>query len=510
MRNKLIAAGIALLSQNAFSQGYEMSWDQNALKLCEDWRAEEASQRTGGPYKVQTKVMIYTNPQWGASVRCWLYIPAGLEDGRDWGIGTVDFGLGQEIPPLDKNECGAGNPIRISSGVKTQTEPVINSEHIPFTWIYRSPLLGWQHNYAYELSWTPLIEVSASGQTMKMSYPSSWRTGAWTLLSTFKKLVPDTNDPDIDNNLMLAVKFPNGKIYRFQPLMSPFEIHDSGATLNQINNSDWVFRLNGQQLIFNNLFQLKSVSHNHGMLNISVLEDSNQLILETKDTRLIATKQKGKISSISVNEVPRATFSWTQVGQLESIHHLSTNTSRSYLYTKENFPDHLTGIIDEAGIRSNTWDYDSEGRGILSYHGANADRYSLSYTDNSTTVTNPLNKSTTYHYQVTQGRRLLTTVQGHPSDNCAAANKAYTYYDNGTLKTKTDWQGRITEYIRDDYGREIERTEAKGTPDARVIKTVWHPTLNVKTKVIEPKTTTEWEYFDDGKLKSSTTYATAN
>jgi YD repeat-containing protein len=84
-------------------------------------------------------------------------------------------------------------------------------------------------------------------------------------------------------------------------------------------------------------------------------------------------------------------------------------------------------------------------------------------TDPRTTGTNPLGKQTTYHFTTLHGVGKVKQVEGHPSTNCAVANKEYTYDADGFFASKTDWQGNITSYTRNAKGQKFTRTEVVGT-----------------------------------------------
>lgn len=105
-----------------------------------------------------------------------------------------------------------------------------------------------------------------------------------------------------------------------------------------------------------------------------------------------------------------------------------------------------------------------------------------------------------------------------------------TYDANGNFASRTDFNGNKTTYIYD-LARNLEtsRTEAVGTPQARTITTVWHPTWRLPATITEPgqvttydydsvtanlnsKTITadgktrvwSWTYFDKGLIKTAT------
>ncbi|WP_444944583.1 DUF6531 domain-containing protein [Microbulbifer sp. ZKSA006] len=157
----------------------------------------------------------------------------------------------------------------------------------------------------------------------------------------------------------------------------------------------------------------------------------------------------------------------------------------------------LTGIADN-GERISTYKYDGFGRVVSSGDMFGEDKFS--YESNKTTVENRLMKTTEYSFVTFNNRRLISAIEGAPSENCAAANKAYTYDSNGFSSSETDWKGNKTTYTRDDLGRELTRTEASGTPEARLIITEWHETLNLPKKVITAESITEYNYDSEGRL----------
>jgi uncharacterized protein RhaS with RHS repeats len=55
-------------------------------------------------------------------------------------------------------------------------------------------------------------------------------------------------------------------------------------------------------------------------------------------------------------------------------------------------------------------------------------------------------------------------------------------------------------YTRDDQGRELSRTEAPGTPQARTVTTTWDTTLNKPLVITEPERVTEYTYDAEGRL----------
>ena len=180
------------------------------------------------------------------------------------------------------------------------------------------------------------------------------------------------------------------------------------------------------------------------------------------------------------------------------------NRSRQYHYENSQFPYHLTGITDEKNNRFASWAYDSNGKAILSEHSAGADRVSFVYnSDGTTTVTDAAGAERIYHFTVQQGQMRVDHIEGDRCATCSSGDiQAYTYDSNGFIASKTDWNGNTITYTRDEQGRELSRTEASGTPQARTITTTWDTTLNRPLAVTEPEQRTEYTYDTEGRLLS--------
>ncbi|MGE4418105.1 MAG: RHS repeat protein [Marinobacterium sp.] len=176
---------------------------------------------------------------------------------------------------------------------------------------------------------------------------------------------------------------------------------------------------------------------------------------------------------------------------------------RTFHYENATYPQFLTGITDERGVRYVTWEYDSSGRATKSVHADGADETSIVYnTDGSVTVTNALGREVTYHYVVIDGVKRIASIDGEPTPNCPASNSSYSYDTRGLLTSKTDERGIVTVYQYNSRGLETSRTEASGTPEARTITTQWHPTLQLPVMITEPQRVTEMTYDATGRLLS--------
>lgn len=252
--------------------------------------------------------------------------------------------------------------------------------------------------------------------------------------------------------------------------------------------------------------KLLSITHASGEHQTLIYDSTTGLLSHVMDSAgrtLQFGYEQTRISSVTVGD-QRHGYSYNQAGLLVEVLR-PDNTRRIYHYEDPRFPTYLTGITDERGVRYATWTYDALGRAISSEHAGGADRTQLAFnSDGSTTVTNPLGKKTTYHYADIAGARRVTSVEGHATPSCDGANQNYTYTPEGWIASKTDWNGNTTAYSYNSKGQEISRTEASGTPQARTTTTEWHPTFQLKARVVEPGQETLYTYDTQGRLTGTT------
>jgi RHS repeat-associated protein len=225
-----------------------------------------------------------------------------------------------------------------------------------------------------------------------------------------------------------------------------------------------------------------------------------------------------------------AAYTAPRADRLKTVKRISGATvldQTTYLYENASFPKHITGMIDNRGVRTGTFVYDAEGRAISSELANGADKVTVAYSEDvsgttllsvNRTVTNALGKQTVYKYGVvahvdlfdvfdaytmSAGAVRLTSVDGIASTNCPASNVPLTYDAAYNPATTTDAEGRVTAYVRDSKGRPTSITEGSGKPEATTRTITYHPTLNVPATIIEPGLTTTYTYTT-GRLTSMT------
>ncbi|TCV96352.1 YD repeat-containing protein [Luteibacter rhizovicinus] len=182
--------------------------------------------------------------------------------------------------------------------------------------------------------------------------------------------------------------------------------------------------------------------------------------------------------------------------------------TRTFLYEDEANPKKITGLIDERGVRSASWTYDSQGRALSNELAGGANKVSVVYADDgSATVMNALGHAVVYRYSVVQGVKRVTAIEGEPAPGCPAANSSYTYTVNGQVATKTDALGHVTSYTYDALGRETRRVEAEGSIQARTTSTTWDGESFRPATVTSVDRITTYSYDPKGRLLSTNVHS---
>ena len=413
--------------------------------------------------------------------------------------------------PLPAKECKKANPVDIFTGNKLQKEQHITSNGsngVPLNWYYNAqwkpvnaywgesvtnqPLISmekpvWMHEYEKHLNFyhdgiRPVIERVKPADSQSLYLVNMGQNNWVDALGVVFPKMEERNEEPVER-------------WKYTSSDGSAEIYDPFGRL--------VKQLDGQ-----------------GRATVLSYSDSKlvQVINWKGHTLEFSYDDDGVLESVtdSANHIYR--YQFNNDGMLTSVsfpdespENDTDNPSRSYLYENTSIPHALTGIIDENGQLTASWAYNGNGQAISSSH-AGADTNTFSYGTDSTTVTNPLGKETTYHYSpvtniwgvVFKNVNLIDRVEEHPSTYCAAANTDYQYDFDGYVKKKIDRNGNITTYSRDAKGRELSRTEARYKSESRTISTTWDTDLNKPTVVTEPNRITEYIYDSEGRLLSKT------
>ena len=299
-------------------------------------------------------------------------------------------------------------------------------------------------------------------------------------------------DPDVMDQL---VQTDTGWTYTTVP-DDEVETYDANGRLVSVANRAGIAHV----LAYNAKGRLSRVTHSVTQSALTFNHDTSGRITRMTDPEgnvFVYAYQQGNLSSVAY---PASSGS---------------NPVRTYVYNEQdrtsgtNLPHYLTGVIDENNDRFATYTYDTNGRGLSTERGSGAQRYAVAYSDGgSPAVTDPLSRTRIYGAQTLYSVPRNTSVD-LPCIGCGVARQ--TRYDaNGFLSSATNFNSVTTLYTHDDRGLETSRTEASGTPQARMITTQWHPTFRLPVKIAQPKRITTLAYDAQGNLISRSVQATTD
>ena len=358
-----------------------------------------------------------------------------------------------------------GDPINVSNGNSYQVEvdyKGLPGSRLHFARYYNSKTANWTHTYSARLKTSPskALLITADGHESLFSVSGSTVTASPKELGLLEKTA-------------------------------------SGWRYDSAQN---------EHLHFNSLGQLTRIDRTNGSYE-TLTYGTNQLVVsDSLDRSMTLTFNTSKRLTGLTAGALQVTYSYNSAGRVTKATRTQggQSLSRSYHYEDSREGGWLTGITDERNLRYVTWAYDATGRATKSELNGGVDKYLFTYNSNSTTITNPLGKQSTYSFQTIAGAKRITSLAGAASPNCPSSNSTFTYDSRGLIKTKTDNKGYVTTYDYNTRGLETSRTEASSTPQARTVTTEWHPTLYLPVTITEPERVLQFDYDAQGNQLSQT------
>ena len=163
------------------------------------------------------------------------------------------------------------------------------------------------------------------------------------------------------------------------------------------------------------------------------------------------------------------------------------NPTRTYLYEDSRFPHHLTGLTDENGDRYASWAYDAQGRAILTTHavttnGIGQQHFDLRYDGADTIVTDAEGNVSIWTFDenlmVKRLRSRISLVDGK--------GISQEYDENNNLTSRTDQEGRRTNYSYNSTNQLTGMVEAPGLPEERSTRFDYvSPDDDLVTRIVE-------------------------
>lgn len=296
----------------------------------------------------------------------------------------------------------------------------------------------------------------------------------------------------------------NGRGIIFTPRNGRWESdsNDKEVLTRLANDQGWrVQRQDGVIELYNNLGQLISYSKKGYSTVTLTYNANNQLTTLTEENgrKLTLTyNAKGLITKVASSTGISSTYTYDSKSRLTRFTKNAKN--KTYHYENTQYPQLLTGITDERGIRYATWTYNEKGQAISSEHAGGVDKYIFEYLpDNKTRVTNPLGKSAVYHFQDIRLEKKIKKIEGEPINTCIATVSSYTYNAEGLPIYEYTKNDATIKYEYNDRGLQTARNfSARGL--SYNIYTKWHDTLSLPVEVNHNGQKQTYQYDNDGRL----------
>ncbi len=294
--------------------------------------------------------------------------------------------------------------------------------------------------------------------------------------------------------------------YWYSPNSADSLTHAGGAWTYRRSNDDSTWRFTGTA----GNVRLASITSRQGWVT-TYAYSGNQLTQVTNPfgrALRFAYTAAGQLASVTTPDGQVISYTADAQGRHVRVNH-ADGTGKTYLYENAAWPEALTGIVDERGIRYAGFAYDAQGRGTLSEHAGGAQRYAMSYGAGSASVTTPLGAQYQYRYDTAGGVRTVGNASAALGTG-AGDMAARTQNPDGTIATETDFLGINTTYVWD-AGRRLPlaETRAAGRPEAQTASTQWHPVYRLPVLVTEAGRSTAWTYDASGNKLSETVTDTA-
>ncbi|MBX3657122.1 MAG: hypothetical protein KF740_01680 [Ramlibacter sp.] len=182
------------------------------------------------------------------------------------------------------------------------------------------------------------------------------------------------------------------------------------------------------------------------------------------------------------------------------------NSSKTYVYENAGWPQYVTGIVDEQGGRYSTYNYDSQGRAVLSELAGGADRTAVAYGAGASAVTDALGMTRSYEYQAMSGSASgMDTRQASAMGADGNSIAAQVFDPNSLLQSQTDFLGITTLFTWDTARRlKTSETRAASRPEAQTVQTQWYPVFRLPVLVTEAGRSTAYTYDALGNKLSET------
>ncbi|SDZ72437.1 YD repeat-containing protein, partial [Variovorax sp. YR266] len=289
---------------------------------------------------------------------------------------------------------------------------------------------------------------------------------------------------------------------------------NNADTLTQLASGAWSYHRadDDTTLSFDGPGKLQTEADRNGWITTYGYNSAGQLASVTNGfgrSLVFVYNSAGQLTTVTIPDARVITYAYDSSGRLSSVLY-SDGKGRNFVYENASFPQALTGIFDEAGVRWGTFAYDTTGRAISTQLAGGVDAYQVSYpSTGSAAVVDPLGTSRSYSYSTIKGK-LAVTGGSLPSGEGKSDAASRVQDANGLIASETDFKGIATTTTWDTV-RRLPTTVVygSGTSDARTVTTQWHAIFALPVLVTESGRTTAYTYDALGNVLSKMVTDTA-
>jgi YD repeat-containing protein len=415
--------------------------------------------------------------------------------------------------PVEERSCSSANPVQPGSGRKRFTEtdytgagahPLVLTRHYNSLWTDGAPAAGfapadnvnggWRHTYQASLTLrtaTSQLRAFRPDGAMIEFNPSAATANSWTAS-------PGSGSRDTIAALLDASAQHTGYTYT-SAADDSVETYDlSGRLQKTVARNGWTTTLTYSDATTPTLIAprpglLISVKNQFGR-ELKFTYDAAGRVAELLPPGAISGQPAGGTASpirYVYNESASLPAGTSARSQLTSVV-WQDGAVRRYHHEDARWPQAVTGITDEAGVRYGTYAYDAQGRVTRSELAGGAERLDFAYSSDAngqptTTVTDYTGAggtATSRSYTFTDiGNVRYPASLTAPCSLCGTTQQASSYDTSGNPTKQIAHDGSVTFFTYDAKGREAERATFPSSFNAATTR----PALASATKVISTK-----------------------
>lgn len=246
----------------------------------------------------------------------------------------------------------------------------------------------------------------------------------------------------------------------FSPLVGDFH-----ANLSETSAGSTITSKDGTVRQFNSAGHLISIADRSGNTTTLSYDGSGSLSSVTDPfgrTLTVTTNANGQVTSISDSLGQIATYTYGGSNELLSV----TYADNSALVFTYDGGIRLTSVTDSLGNIVESHTYDGQGRAMTSEKQGGVDHYTLNFVAaNETDATDGLGRLTKYTFDTSNGRNVVTRVEGLCScgDGNGSQIQTWTYDNQLNVTSKVDALGHVMNYTYDPNGNRLTETDTAGT-----------------------------------------------